>query len=80
MENLNVKGIVIAIVMIIFFALFGYILQAVTTVIANFAEVLSDIIRHGLSGGHGIEPVVRFCVSILLIYILVVVLVKIFKA
>ena len=80
MENVKLKVIAVVIAVIVFLALFGYMLRIITMVITNFAETLSDIIRRGVSGGHGIEPVVSFCVAIVLIYILGVVLAKIFKA
>jgi hypothetical protein len=70
MENIHWKSIFIALVLIVFAVFFKDVLNFLTFVVTDFTETVVAIIKGGLSGGRrdGIEPVVRFCLMVIIIF------------
>jgi len=71
MENFNWKAISIILVLLVCAIFFQGVIEFLTLVVTNFVETVVDIIRGGLSGRGGIEAVVRFCLTIIVIFGLV---------
>ena len=75
MENMQWKAIIIAIVLLVIGVFFKGVVDFFTLVVTDFVDTVVRIIREGLSGRHGIEPVVRFCLTVIIIFGLI----KIFR-
>ena len=68
MENIKWKNICIALIVVILLIFFKDMIEFFTFVITDFAETVIDIIGDGLTGRRGIEPVVRFCLTVIIIF------------
>jgi hypothetical protein len=71
MENVNWKNICIALIVVVFLIFFKDVIEFLTFVVSDFAETVVSIIKGGLSGGRGgsgIGPVVRFCLTVIVIF------------
>ena len=68
MENFQWKAIVIALVLLVFAIFFKDVLEFFTFVVSDFVETVIDIIKGGLTGGRGVKPVVRFCLTVIVIF------------
>lgn len=70
MENIHWKAIFISLAVIVALACFKQVLDFFTFVVTDFTETVVTIIRGGLSGGRrdGIEPIVRFCLMVIIIF------------
>ena len=68
MENIKWKNICIALIVVILLIFFKDMIEFFTFVITDFAETVIDIIGDGLTGRRGIEPVVRFCLTVIVIF------------
>ena len=70
MENVNWKNICIAIIVVVSLIYFKDVLEFFTFVVSDFVETVVAIIKGGLTGGRraGIEPVVRFCLMVIIIF------------
>lgn len=68
MENFHWKAIIIALVLIVFAIFFKDVVEFFTFVVTDFVETVIDIIKGGLTARRGIEPVVRFCLTVIIIF------------
>jgi hypothetical protein len=68
MENFHWKTIFIVLVLIIFAVFFKEAVEFFTFVVTDFVETVVDIIKGGLTARNGIEPVVRFCLTVIIIF------------
>ena len=68
MENFQWKAIVIALVLLVFAIFFKDVLEFFTFVVSDFVETVIDIIKGGLTGRRGVKPVVRFCLTVIIIF------------
>ena len=71
MENIKWKNICIALIVVVFLIFFKDVIEFFTFVVSDFAETVVTIIKGGLlggRGGRGIEPVVRFCLTVIIIF------------
>ena len=68
MENIKWKNICIALIVVILLIFFKDMIEFFTFVITDFAETVIDIIGDGLTSRRGIEPVVRFCLTVIVIF------------
>ena len=68
MENFHWKAIIIALVLLVFAIFFKDVVEFFTFVITDFVETVIDIIGDGLTGRRGIAPVVRFCLTVIIIF------------
>ena len=68
MENIHWKAIIIALVLIVFAIFFKDVIEFFTFVVTDFAETVIDIIEGGLTGRRGVKPVVRFCLTVIIIF------------
>jgi len=68
MENFHWKAIIIALVLIVFAIFFKDVIEFFTFVVTDFAETVIDIIEGGLTGRRGVKPVVRFCLTVIIIF------------
>jgi len=67
-ENIQWKAVVIFLVLIVFAVFFKDVIEFLTFVVTDFTEMVVGNIKGGLSGRRGIEPVVRFCLTIIVIF------------
>ena len=68
MENIHWKAITIALVLLVFAIFFKDVIEFFTFVVTDFAETVIDIIEGGLTGRRGVKPVVRFCLTVIIIF------------
>jgi len=68
MENIHWKAIIIALVLIVFAIFFKDVIEFFTFVVTDFVETVVDIIEGGLTGSRGVKPVVRFCLTVIVIF------------
>lgn len=70
MENVKWKNIAIALIVVISLIFLKDILEFFTFVVSDFVETVVAIIKGGFTGGRrsGIEPVVRFCLMVIIIF------------
>ena len=71
MENVNWKNICIALIVVVSLIYSKDVIEFFTFVISDFVETVVAIIKDGLIGGRrgrGIEPVVRFCLTVIVIF------------
>ena len=71
MGNFQWKAIFMALLLIVFAIFFKDAVEFLTFVVTDFVETVVDIIKDGLVGGRrgrGIEPVVRFCLTVIIIF------------
>ena len=71
MENIKWKNICIALIVVVFLIFFKDVIEFFTFVVSDFAETVVTIIKGGLlggRGGRGVEPVVRFCLTVIIIF------------
>ena len=68
MENFHWKAIIIALVLLVFAIFFKDVVEFFTFVVSDFVETVVDIIKGGLTPSRGIEPVVRFCLTVIIIF------------
>ena len=68
MENIKWKNICIALIVVILLIFFKDMIEFFTFVITDFVETVIDIIGDGLTGRRGIAPVVRFCLTVIIIF------------
>jgi hypothetical protein len=68
MENFHWKAIIIALVLIVFAIFFKDVVEFFTFVVTDFVETVIDIIEGGLTGRRGVKPVVRFCLTVIIIF------------
>ena len=68
MENIHWKAIIIALVLIVFAIFFKDVVEFFTFVVTDFVETVIDIIEGGLTGRRGVKPVVRFCLTVIIIF------------
>ena len=67
MNNFNWKSIIIILTLLVFGIFFKDVVQFLTLVVTDFVDTVVGILRDGLSGRGGIEAVVRFCITIVMI-------------
>ena len=68
MENIHWKAIIIALVLLVFAIFFKDVIEFFTFVVTDFVETVIDIIEGGLTGRRGVKPVVRFCLTVIIIF------------
>ena len=68
MENFHWKAIIIALALIVFAIFFKDVVEFFTFVVNDFVETVIDIIEGGLTGRRGVKPVVRFCLTVIVIF------------
>ena len=68
MENFHWKAIIIALVLLVFAIFFKDVIEFFTFVVTDFVETVVDIIEGGLTGSRGVKPVVRFCLTVIIIF------------
>ena len=68
MENVHWKTIFIVLVLIVFAIFFKEAVEFFTFVVTDFVETVVDIIKGGLTTRNGIEPVVRFCLTVIILF------------
>jgi len=68
MENIHWKAIIIALVLLVFAIFFKDVIEFFTFVVTDFVETVVDIIEGGLTGSRGVKPVVRFCLTVIIIF------------
>ncbi len=68
MENIHWKAIIIALALIVFAIFFKDVVEFFTFVATDFVETVIDIIAGGLTGRRGVKPVVRFCLTVIVIF------------
>jgi hypothetical protein len=68
MENFHWKAIIIALVLLVFAIFFKDVVEFFTFVVTDFVETVIDIIKGGLTGRSGVKPVVRFCLTVIIIF------------
>jgi len=68
MENIHWKAIIIALALIVFAIFFKDVVEFFTFVVTDFVETVIDIIKGGLTARRGVKPVVRFCLTVIIIF------------
>ena len=68
MGNFQWKAIFIALVLIVFAVCFKDVVEFLTFVVTDFVETVVDIIKGGLTPRRGIEQIVRFCLTVIIIF------------
>jgi hypothetical protein len=71
MENVHWKALIIALFLIVFAVFFKDVVEFFTFVVSDFVETVVNTIKGGFQGGRrsrGIEPVVRFCLTVIIIF------------
>ncbi len=67
MENIHWKAVFIALALLIIALFFKEFIEFMTFVVTDFAETVVENLEGGLSRRNGIEPVVRFCLTVIVI-------------
>ena len=68
MENIQWKVVIIFLVLIVFAIFFKDMIEFLTFVVTDFVESVVLILKRGLTGRGGIEAVVRFCLTVIVIF------------
>ena len=68
MHNIQWKAVFIALALLIIALFFKEFVEFMTFVVTDFTEAVLGNLKGGLSRRSGIEPVVRFCLTVIVIF------------